>query len=108
GAAAARAGPGGPADPVGALPAGTASSRLLRAYGRPRPARPVLRVGPIGNSIDYLAMNTTRAPFSDPRLRRAVNYAIDRRALAAVGGWTSGVPLPPAQSYLPPATPGYR
>jgi ABC-type transport system substrate-binding protein/class 3 adenylate cyclase/tRNA A-37 threonylcarbamoyl transferase component Bud32 len=44
-----------------------------------------------------LQFNTARGPFASPQLRRAVNYAIDRRKLAAVRGEV------PADSYLPPA-----
>ena len=40
-------------------------------------------------------------------MRRAANYAIDRRALAAAGG-TFGNLAVPAQMYLPPGMPGYR
>lgn len=37
------------------------------------------------NAARYLHMNTSRPLFSHVRLRRAVNYAIDRRALVAQG-----------------------
>ena len=50
--------------------------------------------------LDYLVLNTHRALFSDVRLRRAVNYAIDRRALARLGNDR------PTDSYLPPGIPG--
>ena len=45
----------------------------------------------------FLRFNTARGPFRDARLRRAVNYAINRRALAAVNAET------PTDAYLPPA-----
>jgi YVTN family beta-propeller protein len=53
-----------------------------------------------------LIFNTTRPPFNEVRVRRAVNYALDRRALAEV-------PFPggtgrPAGQYIPPGVPGYR
>jgi ABC-type transport system substrate-binding protein/class 3 adenylate cyclase/tRNA A-37 threonylcarbamoyl transferase component Bud32 len=44
----------------------------------------------------FIQFNTRRGPFVDPRLRRAVNYAVDRRALASVQGEI------PSDSYLPP------
>ena len=53
-------------------------------------------------AIDYLAFNARRPLFSDARLRRAVNFALDRRAIADTYGW------PPADHYLPPGMPGYR
>jgi ABC-type transport system substrate-binding protein len=48
----------------------------------------------------FLQFNTSRGPFADARLRRAVNYAIDRRALAAAVGDL------PSAAYLPPGLPG--
>jgi len=52
----------------------------------------------------YFFMNTTRAPFDDIRVRRAVNLAIDRAALAR--GF-AGEAVPTAQ-VLPPGVPGRR
>jgi ABC-type transport system substrate-binding protein len=49
--------------------------------------------------VDMLAFNTKRALFKDPRLRRAVNYALDRKALAAVFDEA------PTDRYVPPAVP---
>jgi ABC-type transport system substrate-binding protein/tRNA A-37 threonylcarbamoyl transferase component Bud32 len=49
--------------------------------------------------VDMLAFNTGRPLFKDPRLRRAVNYAIDRRALAGVYNET------PTDRYVPPVVP---
>jgi ABC-type transport system substrate-binding protein/tRNA A-37 threonylcarbamoyl transferase component Bud32 len=51
--------------------------------------------------LDYIAFNTSRPLFRDVRLRRAVNYAIDRRALAAAFGDA------PADRIIPPAVPGF-
>ncbi len=57
--------------------------------------------------LAYLALNTSRPLFSDVRLRKAVNYAIDRRALARIGSWVSGpFPSVPTDQYLPPTMPG--
>ena len=57
--------------------------------------------------LAYLALNTSRPLFSDVRLRKAVNYAIDRRALARHGNLGTG-PFPAilTDQYLPPAMPG--
>jgi peptide/nickel transport system substrate-binding protein len=57
----------------------------------------------------WLHMNTSRPLFSHVRLRRAVNYAIDRPALAAqgqrfgLGTWDGGAPM---DDYVPPTVPG--
>ena len=55
-------------------------------------------------------MNTSRPLFSDVRLRRAVNYAIDRPALAAQGRRVAEVnPFnagAPTDDYLPPSAAG--
>jgi ABC-type transport system substrate-binding protein len=51
--------------------------------------------------VDYIVFNTNRPVFRDARLRRAVNYAIDRRALAAAFGDA------PADRIIPPAVPGF-
>jgi YVTN family beta-propeller protein len=56
--------------------------------------------------LDYLVFNTSRPPFSSARLRRAVNYALDRRALARESLW-SGLPAVPTDQYLPPTMPGF-
>ena len=59
---------------------------------------------------DMLTLNTSRPLFSNARLRRAVNYAIDRRALARQGGFFTG-PGPlnatPTDQYLAPGIPGF-
>ncbi len=52
--------------------------------------------------VDMIAFNTRRSLFKDVRLRRAVNYALDRRALASVFDET------PTDRYVPPAVPGVR
>jgi ABC-type transport system substrate-binding protein len=58
--------------------------------------------------LDYFFLNTHRTLFSDVRVRQAVNYAIDRRALAAVGSGGQAQPDTPTDHYLPPGMPGYR
>jgi YVTN family beta-propeller protein len=59
------------------------------------------------DELDHLIFNTSRPPFSSFRLRRAVNYALDRRALAREGMW-GGLPARPTDQYLPPTAPGFR
>jgi ABC-type transport system substrate-binding protein len=84
--------------------------RLQERYGQGSAYRkaedPSYVVKPMG-AVDYVAFNTSRPPFSSARLRRAVNYALDRRALAREGLLT-GLPAQPTDQYLPPTLPGYR
>ena len=51
--------------------------------------------------LDFLILNTHRPLFRDLRLRQAVNYAIDRRALARLGS-PYAYALRPFDQYLPP------
>jgi YVTN family beta-propeller protein len=57
-------------------------------------------------SIYSFVFNTSRGPFTDPRLRRAVAFAMDRRALAQhTGGTETGRP---ADQFIPPGLPGFE
>jgi peptide/nickel transport system substrate-binding protein len=56
-------------------------------------------------STDSLMFNMTRPPFDEPRLRRAVNFAIDRRALASKP--FAGSASRPTDQYIPPGVPGF-
>lgn len=51
--------------------------------------------------FDYFVFNTRRPLFRNPRLRRAVDYALDRRALAAPFADVA------ADRVVPPAVPGF-
>jgi peptide/nickel transport system substrate-binding protein len=53
---------------------------------------------------DYMILNVNVPPFDDVRVRRAVNYALDRRAIARLFG-ASGAQ--PTCQVLPPQMPGY-
>ena len=56
-------------------------------------------------STYFFVFNTTRGPFADVRLRRAVNYAVDRRALAGHTGVGEGGR--PTDQFIPPGMPGF-
>jgi YVTN family beta-propeller protein len=58
--------------------------------------------------LDYFVLNTHRPLFSDVRMRQAVNYAINRRALAQRGDRFHPLPAQPTDHYLPPGMPGFR
>ena len=55
-------------------------------------------------ATDALILNTRMAPFTDVRVRRAINYAIDRAKIARLLGQEAR----PACQILPPSLSGYR
>jgi YVTN family beta-propeller protein len=62
-------------------------------------------------ALGYAVLNTTRPLFASPRVRRAVNYAIDRRALAKQGSPIAGpgaFTTIPTDQYLPSTMPGFE
>ena len=96
----------GEADHLGEFDAGlgelVANLPIADRYGPPRGGgQPEFFVRPM-LAIDYLAFNARSPLFADARVRRAANFALDRRAIAETYGW------PPADHYLPPGMPGYR
>jgi peptide/nickel transport system substrate-binding protein len=55
-------------------------------------------------STYYFWMKTDKAPFNDPKVREAVNYAVDSAALERIySGQIKGT-----QQILPPGMPGYK
>ena len=78
-----------------------ANGPLADRYGPPhREGAPRFMVSPV-LATHYVAFNAG-GRLSDPRLRRAVNFALDRRAIADTYDW------PAADHYLPPGMPGHR
>jgi dipeptide transport system substrate-binding protein len=59
----------------------------------------------IGLNTTYLAFNTQKAPFNDPRVRRALSLAVDREAIIA--RIYKGAALP-AKTVLPPGMWGHN
>ena len=56
-------------------------------------------------STNYIGMNVDEPPFDDPKVRQAMNYAIDKEAIAR--DVLAGLVVP-AQGILPPGFPGYN
>jgi peptide/nickel transport system substrate-binding protein len=54
--------------------------------------------------VRYFWMDVNIAPFDDKRVRQAVNYAIDKRAISRLYGGL----LQPTCNFLPKAMPGYE
>ena len=58
----------------------------------------------VTNSTYYFFMNERVKPFDDPNVRKAVNFGIDKRALARLFGGL----LEPGCNFLPPGMKGYE
>jgi peptide/nickel transport system substrate-binding protein len=55
--------------------------------------------------LDFLFMNTRAAPFNDPRVRQALNYAVDRAAIVnLIGGPAAATPI---CQTIPATIPGH-
>jgi ABC-type transport system substrate-binding protein/class 3 adenylate cyclase/tRNA A-37 threonylcarbamoyl transferase component Bud32/streptogramin lyase len=74
------------------------ASQIAHDYETPRADGPkYIRIP--GRGVQFFALNTDAGPLRDPTLRRAIGYAIDRPALAAVTGAF------PDDRYLPVGMP---
>ncbi len=81
------------------------SSSPVKPFPVPTAFRPQLHTYPTTSTF-YLALNPTKPPFDDVRVRQALNYALDRSKVIRLAGQTGS-----AQStcqVLPPNFPGYR
>jgi YVTN family beta-propeller protein len=69
-------------------------------------ARHPLRVHPVlEQATEFIFLNVLRPPFDDIRVRQALNYAVDRKRVAALRG--SAFARPTCQ-LVPPTVSGYR
>jgi ABC-type transport system substrate-binding protein len=84
---------------IGGIPP-TAAATL----GTPNAAGSQFKVGPT-SCINYMAMNTAKAPFNNVSLRKAVNWAIDRPAQLRLLGKYAGKR---SDQILVPGIPGYK
>jgi YVTN family beta-propeller protein len=80
-------------------PPGNLLHELLTSY----PAQ--VHINPLPE-VHYFIMNTRVAPFDDIRVRRALNYAIDRNVLVELNGGPEAAQ--PTCQALPPGIPGYE
>lgn len=76
------------------------SSDALREFRAKAPDR---YRGEVTNSTYYYFLNTRVKPFDDIKVRQAVNFAIDKRALQRLFGGL----LTPSCNFLPPGMQGY-
>ncbi len=60
---------------------------------------------PGGFSVSYLGMNVAEPPFDDPKVRLALNLAIDRESIATNVLENAGTP---ARGIIPPGFPSYN
>ena len=82
---------GGPLPPAGLRALATSDAGQL--YSEPSP------------ELDYMFLNVRTPPFDDVRVRRAVNYAVDRHQVSQLAG---GAALAqPTCQFIPPGFPGY-
>jgi ABC-type transport system substrate-binding protein len=87
---------------LGAFPPADAAN-LANTYGVNVPGGQ-FHVSP-QNTTWYVNLNTSRAPFDNVNLRKAVNYAVDRTWLTQQNGALAGTPT---DQILPPGVPGFH
>ena len=69
------------------------------------PLNTELQRAPPSFSTSYIGMNVNDPPLDDPKVRQALNYAIDKEAISR--DVMAGLVVP-AKGILPPAFPGYN
>jgi peptide/nickel transport system substrate-binding protein len=77
--------------------------RLLDPLRTQHPTQ--VHINPLAET-DFFQINTTRPPFNDLRVRRALNLAIDRRRVRAIYGGSAAA-VTTCQT-LPPGVPGFQ
>ncbi|CAM5546284.1 ABC transporter substrate-binding protein [Streptomyces spiroverticillatus] len=70
----------------------------------PKPAVKERLVAELSGCTTMLQLNTSRAPFNDPKAREAVQYALDKEAVVTAGGGPALNEI--ATAYMPPSMTG--
>ena len=84
---------------------GVGLADLDRVLDTSNPLNVQLERAPPTFSTSYIGMNVTDPPFDDPKVRQALNYAIDKEAIAR--DVLAGLVVP-AKGILPPGFPGHN
>jgi peptide/nickel transport system substrate-binding protein len=79
-------------------------AELADVVGNPS-AKPRLVTSP-GGALDYLVLNTQKAPLNDPAVRRAFQYAVDKRAFQVAMAGSPGLAGPLATTLITPGIAG--
>ena len=66
---------------------------------------PELKRAPPTFNVQYIGLNNDEPPLNDPKVRQALNLAIDKREIASI---VLADLVNPAQGILPPGFPGYN
>jgi peptide/nickel transport system substrate-binding protein len=91
---------------VSSSDAGTLAARYGPGTAASKAGRQQYFVNP-STGLSFYVLNTHRRLFADIRLRQAVNYAVDRAAMAQLGHYGTRLPEQPTDHYLSPGIPGY-
>ena len=84
---------------------GVALADLDRLLDPGNSLNPELRRAPPSFSVQYIGMNVNEPPLDDPKVRQALNLAIDKQEIATI---VLGDQVVPAQGILPPGFPGFN
>jgi YVTN family beta-propeller protein len=101
------------ADRIALVQSGEADYTSYRGLTRTSPElfAPIKKRYPLqwhlgSSNLGYIAMDTSRPPFDNADVRRAVNYAVDRAHMAELYGGQPDAPL--TCQFVPPSIPGYK
>ncbi|PKB63706.1 MAG: hypothetical protein BZY80_05875 [SAR202 cluster bacterium Io17-Chloro-G2] len=84
--------------------AGVTLADLDRLLDTNNPLNADLKRAPPSFSVQYIGMNVNEPPLDDPKVRQALNLAIDKQEIATI---VLGDQVVPAKGILPPGFPGY-